>query len=80
MRAVIDSVNANVEKPHYDFATVEGRQQALKDLGHYTGAVDGSWGPRSKGALVHCQRDLGLAADGVWGPKTERAIGTALRV
>lgn len=79
LRTVIESIGANVPEPEYDFATVEGRQQALEDLGYYTGAIDGTWGPQSRGALIRFQDDRGLVADGIWGPKTEAAINEAVR-
>ena len=74
IQTIIDSVRANVQKPQYDFGTVEGKQQALKDLGFYAGAVDGSWGPQSRGALIRFQEKHGLVPDGIWGPKTEVAM------
>lgn len=80
LRALIESIAANVDKPEYDFASVEGRQQALKDLGYYSGAVDGSWGPQSRGALIKFQDDRRLVADGIWGPKTQAEVILALRL
>lgn len=79
LRWVIESVRANVKKPRYDFGTVEGRQQALKEVGHYAGPVDGIWGPRSRSALIRFQEEAGLVPDGIWGPKTEEAMTRALR-
>lgn len=61
-----------------DLATVLGRQQALRLLGHDPGLLDGLWGSRSRAALVLAQRALGLTADGVWGPLTSAAIENAL--
>ncbi len=79
VQTLIDSVRANVQTPEYNFGTVEGRQQALKDLGFYAGAVDGSWGPQSRGALILFQEKHGLAADGLWGAETERAVVGAIK-
>lgn len=76
---LIESVRANVEEPLPDLSTVEGRQQALRDLGYYTGAVDGLWGPQSRGALIRFQDDRDLVPDGIWGPRTEEAIVGALQ-
>lgn len=76
---VVEAVRGNAPKPSYDFGTVQGRQQALKDLGFYKGGVDGSWGPQSKGALTAFQAANDLAADGVWGPQTEAAVLRALK-
>lgn len=44
-------------------------QQRLKGLGYDVGAPDGSWGPRSRAALIKFQKAKGLAATGE--PATE---------
>lgn len=79
LQTVVEAVRANEPKPAYDLSTVVGRQQALMDLGHYAGAVDGQWGPRSRGALIRFQEAYRLLPDGVWGPATEAAMQGALR-
>lgn len=53
------------------------RQQLLKDLGFYTGQVDGKAGPLTRDAVKAFQKKNGLAADGLWGPKTEAAARKA---
>lgn len=78
LQTVIETIRSNQEKPRYDFKAVTGRQQALKDLGYYAGAVDGLWGPGSRGALIRFQEAQGLAADGIWGPQAEAAVVGAL--
>lgn len=78
LQGVIEAVRANAAASKYDFGTVEGRQQALKDLGFNRGVVDGVWGPQSRGALVAFQAEHDLAADGVWGPASEAAVRVAL--
>lgn len=78
LETVIRAINTNTEKPKHDLKRVEGRQQALKDLGFYDGDVDGVWGPRSRGALIRFQERRGLLADGIWGPMTEAAVVGAL--
>ena len=45
-------------------------QAALKNLGLYTGKIDGKIGPKTKEAVREFQRQNGLAADGKVGPKT----------
>lgn len=74
LQSLIEAIRANSDKPKPDLNTPEGRQQALKDLGFYAGAVDGIWGPESRGALIRFQESVGLVADGIWGPKTEAAV------
>ena len=68
--------NALVNPP--DFSSDEARQEALKTLGFYSGAVDGIWGAGSKAALEKFQRDAGLQPDGIWGPKSEEALRKAI--
>ena len=78
LHAVIEAVRANAAALKYDFGAIEGRQQALRDLGFYKGTVDGVWGPRSRGALVAFQAEKGLDADGIWGPASEAAVRVAV--
>jgi hypothetical protein len=54
---------------------VEQLQQKLKELGHYTGAVDGRFGALTKNAVMNYQRAQGLVVDGIAGPKTLGALG-----
>ena len=42
----------------------------MKGIGYYTGAVDGSFGPKTKEATVAFQNNKGLVADCIVGPKT----------
>jgi hypothetical protein len=62
----------------YDLEEVEGRQSALRDLGHYTGEIDGVWSLDCKFALTKFQKSVGLDPDGVWGPLTNVAVLSAL--
>lgn len=50
-------------------------QRKLKNLGYYTGGIDGIIGPKSKTAIKKFQRDYGLVVDGIIGPKTLAALG-----
>lgn len=74
----IDGVNATKNwrgfRLQHNLDTVTGRQEALRDLGHYEGVVDGEWGPLSKKALCEFQLAAGVVVDGVWGKKTESAV------
>ncbi len=45
-------------------------QQKLKDLGYYTGSIDGVIGPISIAAIKKFQKDNGLVVDGIVGTKT----------
>src|SRR5262245_40233077 len=49
-------------------------QQQLKDVGCYSGAVDGILGPETDAAIVAFQTAAGLTADGQLGPETESAL------
>lgn len=59
---------------------VEKLQKALKDLGYYTGRVDGTYGKATKAAVIDFQKANKLRADGVAGAKTLNLLygGTAL--
>lgn len=49
-------------------------QQQLRDVGCYTGAVDGIVGPHTDAAIIEFQRASGLEVDGEVGPETESAL------
>ncbi len=69
------SMKAPVKKSSNTTATIKAAQQELKDLGYYTGDVDGSFGPKSKAALKAFQEDNGLKVDGKLGPESKAALG-----
>ncbi len=50
-------------------------QQKLKNLGYYTGNIDGILGPLSLSAIKKFQKDNGLVVDGIVGPKTATKLG-----
>ena len=50
-------------------------QTALKDMGYYTGGVDGIFGVKTQDAVMKFQRSKGLTADGIAGPQTLKALG-----
>lgn len=50
-------------------------QQKLKDLGYYTGSIDGILGTKSIQAIKNFQRDYGLTVDGIVGKNTLKALG-----
>ena len=49
---------------------VKALQTKLKELGYYTGAIDGEYGGSTASAVKEYQRRNGLTADGVAGEKT----------
>jgi peptidoglycan hydrolase-like protein with peptidoglycan-binding domain len=53
-------------------------QQALKNLGLYTGDIDGSIGPKTKEAIKEFQSKNNLTSDGKVGPKTWAVLKNAL--
>jgi hypothetical protein len=50
-------------------------QRALKQLGYYAGALNGSLGPASREALAYYQRDAGLSVTGAIDAPTVAALG-----
>lgn len=53
-------------------------QQKLKELGYYTGSVDGVYGQGTRSAVIAFQKANGLTADGIVGAKTAKALGITL--
>ena len=54
------SPDAPATEPQVDSGTLQRIQQALKARGHYTGSVDGKFGPGTRSALEAFQRGDGL--------------------
>jgi N-acetylmuramoyl-L-alanine amidase len=50
-------------------------QRVLKNLGLYTGAIDGIYGPKTTAAVKAFQRNVGIAVDGICGPVTLKYLG-----
>ena len=74
---IFESFVPTMEQSVYALTTSQNKQvqQKLKDLGYYTGAIDGIIGTKSKTAIKNFQRDYGLVVDGIVGPKTLNALG-----
>ena len=53
---------------------VKAMQQKLKDLGYYTGKVDGDFGAGTQAAVIAFQAASGLKQDGIAGTETLNAI------
>lgn len=52
-------------------------QTKLKNMGLYTGNIDGIFGTKTQKAVRQFQSNNGLAVDGIVGPKTLTALGIA---
>lgn len=65
-----EQVSDTTEVAVYVAPSPQDIQQALKNAGIYTGAVDGKLGPASKKAITEFQQQNGLIADGKVGKKT----------
>ena len=55
-------------------AAVSNLQRLLAQAGFSPGAADGSFGPKTRAALIAFQHARGLSADGVCGPRTMGAL------
>ena len=56
---------------------VRKMQQRLKELGYYTGSVDGDFGAGTESALKDFQRANGLTADGIAGQRTLTSLNSS---
>lgn len=54
---------------------VRSIQNKLKQLGYYTGSVDGIYGTGTRNAVIKFQKNCGITADGIAGPKTLLYLG-----
>lgn len=54
---------------------VERLQRALREAGHYDGAIDGDYGPKTESAVEAYQEANDLQVDGKAGPETQGALG-----
>ncbi len=54
---------------------VRSIQKKLKELGYYTGSVDGIYGTNTQKAVIAFQKNCGITADGIAGPKTLLYLG-----
>jgi peptidoglycan hydrolase-like protein with peptidoglycan-binding domain len=69
------TVSAGLQGHPLDANVVRGVQRRLRQQGFYTGANDGVWGPRTRGAVEQFQRSRGLEATGDLNPMTATALG-----
>ncbi|MBQ7866874.1 MAG: peptidoglycan-binding protein [Clostridia bacterium] len=53
---------------------VKNLQRRLKELGYYSGGVDGQYGPGTQDAVIRFQTQHGLTADGIVGEGTRSAV------
>lgn len=63
-----------VPTPTPDTTSTAAVQQRLKDLGYYTGTVDGLSGPGTKKAIALFQQQHSLDDDGIYGPATAAVL------
>lgn len=52
-------------------------QTRLKQLGYYSGNLDGIYGPMTKKAVVHFQQQNHIGVDGIVGPQTIKTINNS---
>ena len=66
-------------QPGASGSKVKSLQQSLKELGLYTGSVDGVYGEGTTKAVKALQKKMGLTQDGIAGAKTLAAVEEALK-
>ncbi len=67
--------NTPIYGSHFgSIAPVAEIQEMLKDLGYYSGSVDGQSGNELQAAIIKFQRENSLPADGLIGPRTLEKI------
>jgi peptidoglycan hydrolase-like protein with peptidoglycan-binding domain len=75
---LVETVTAAADVVTGDSPDDKAIQTALKNLGLYSGDIDGVIGPKTKDAIKAFQSQNGLEADGKVGPKTWAALKSAL--
>lgn len=63
LKTLVEQYNAKVR---HELGTIQGRQQALTDLGYELGRVDGLWGRKSRNAMHAFQKAQGLPVTADW--------------
>jgi peptidoglycan hydrolase-like protein with peptidoglycan-binding domain len=56
------------------YQRVKDLQSALSQAYYSPGPIDGNWGPNTKTALVHMQKDRGLVAEGICNTATWKIL------
>ncbi|MDB2628210.1 peptidoglycan-binding protein [Candidatus Actinomarina sp.] len=70
-----NNLNANETNNNRQYSEeIESHQKILKELGLYSGTIDGLNGPGTQRAIKAFQNKAGLVADGVVGTKTNKAL------
>lgn len=59
---------------------VKSLQEILKQLGYYSGRIDGDFGPKTEKAVVAFQEEFGLYSDGIVGNITWNKLRKALEI
>ncbi len=74
----LNGVNATEYSQALTVTENKAVQQKLKELGYYTGSVDGVYGQGTRSAVIAFQKANGLTADGIVGASTAKALGITL--
>ena len=81
IKGIGGNTNVGSVKPFEDTIDLRnwsGRQEALLELGHSPGVIDGLYGPATRGAIMDFQQELGIQVTGEWDEMTYTTIVTLL--
>lgn len=57
-----------------EFAAMKELQTEMKDLGYYSGPIDGEYGPVTEDGIRAVQADCEITQDGIYGPDTHSCL------
>jgi predicted chitinase len=71
---VVSAPQGPILRPGDRGVFVKALQERLKELGYFSGLIDGKYGPLTERAVTNFQREHGLVPDGIVGDRTRQAL------